>query len=319
MEPYDVIIIGAGPAGLTAAVYTSRAGLRTLVLEKKFPGGQVALTDMVENYPGFPEGVGGWDLSNLMHSQATRFGAELKTTEVLELHDHDGTVNKDVITGEGTFTSLSVIIATGAEYKKLGIPGEATFYGRGVSQCATCDGALFRDKTVIVVGGGDTAIQETLFLMKFCSKIHLVHRRDRFRAVKALQDRVIAAEGKVEIHFNSALIEVIGEKKVVGGVIKNVVTGEQTRLEADGVFVFIGLVPLSSFLKGCVTMDESGYVLTDEEMKTSRKGIFACGDVRKKNLRQIATACGEGATAAVKAQHYIEDLKGTSYDPMCFM
>ncbi|MHC9539798.1 MAG: thioredoxin-disulfide reductase [Vulcanimicrobiota bacterium] len=318
MDPYDVIIIGAGPAGLTAAVYTSRAGLRTLVLEKKYPGGQVALTDLVENYPGFPEGVSGWDLANLMHSQATRFGAEVKTVEVLEIRDHEGTVNKDVITAEETFTTLSVIIATGAEYKKLGIPGEDTFYGRGVSQCATCDGALFRDKTVIVVGGGDTALQETLFLLRFCTKIHIVHRRDRFRAVKALQDRIIAENDKVVIHFNSALKEIYGEKKVLGGIVKNVTSREETRLDADGVFVFIGLVPVSSFLKGCVNLDENGYIITDEETKTSRKGIFACGDVRKKNLRQITTACGEGATAAVKAQHYIEDLKGTSYDPMCF-
>jgi len=318
VDPYDVIIIGAGPAGLTAAVYASRAGLRTLTLEKKFPGGQVALTDLVENYPGFPDGVSGWDLANLMHSQATRFGAEEKTVEVVEIRDHEGTLIKDIITTEGTFTALSVIIATGAQYKKLDIPGEGTFYGRGVSQCATCDGALFKDRTVIVVGGGDTALQETLFLLRFCKKIHIVHRRDRFRAVKALQDKVISDKEKVVIHFNSVLKEIYGDRKVLGGVIKNVTSKEETRLDADGVFIFIGLVPQSSFLKGCVNMDENNYVITDEEMKTSRKGIFACGDVRKKNLRQIATACGEGATAAVKAQHYIEDLKGTSYDPMCF-
>jgi thioredoxin reductase (NADPH) len=311
---YDAAIIGAGPAGLTAALYTSRAGLKTIVVEKQFPGGQVALTDLIENYPGFPEGIHGFELANLMASQAQKFGAEIMSEEVIALRKGAEPYCTLIETSGGTISALSIIVATGAVYKRLGVPGEERFYGRGVSQCATCDGALYKGKDVLVIGGGDTALQEALFLTTFCRKIHLLHRRDRFKAVKILQDRVLAESEKITVHFNSVVKEVHGDKKVESITIKNTSTQEESTICAEGMFVFIGLVPTSSYLKGFVDMDEEGYVITDGEMQTSHEGIYACGDVVHKEWRQIITACGEGATAAWKARHYVEKVKGMAYD-----
>lgn len=310
---YEVLIVGAGPAGLTAGIYTARAGLKTMIIEKKFPGGQVALTDFVENYPGFPEGVIGWDLVSAMQQQAERFGVEIRTEDVVALKDGATPTTKIVETDQGAHSAISVIVATGASYKKIEIPGEDKFYGKGVSQCATCDGAFYKDKEVIVVGGGDSALQETLFLSRLCSVIHLVHRRDKFRAVKALQDRIFSLGDKVKVHFNSCLAEILGDQKVEGALIRNTLTNEKWRLPAEGVFVFIGMNPVSAFLKGYVKTDEAGYVLVDEEMKTSVAGVFACGDVLKKEFRQIVTACGEGALAASSAENYVEEVKGIAY------
>jgi len=310
---YDVVIVGAGPAGLTAAVYTARAGLKTLLMEKQFPGGQLALTDLVENYPGFPEGIVGWELVDLMQKQAIKFGAEIKTEEVIALKDGSASYLKTIETPGGDISSNAIIIATGASYRKLGVPGEDKFYGKGVSQCATCDGAFYKDKKVLVVGGGDTALQETIFLTRFCESIHLIHRRDRFRGTKILQDRVLAAKDKITVHFTTQLLEIKGVEKVEAVLVKNQSTGDEKEIPVDGVFVFVGMDPTSGFIKGYVDIGESGYIITDEYMNTSHKGIFACGDVRQKNFRQIITACGEGATAAYSAQHYIESVKGTAY------
>jgi thioredoxin reductase (NADPH) len=310
---YDVAIIGAGPAGLTAALYASRAGLRTLLLEKQFPGGQVALTDLIENYPGFPDGIRGFELANLMHSQAQKCGAEMVTEEVTALKKGTEPYCTLIETTGGTISALSVILATGAVYKRLGIPGEDRFYGRGVSQCATCDGALYKGKDVLVIGGGDTALQEALFLTTFCRKIHLIHRRERFKAVKILQDRIFAETEKIIVHFNSVVEEIHGDKKVESITIRDTHRGEETTICAEGIFVFIGLTPTSSFLSGFVDMDDQGYLITNGEMQTSREGVYACGDVINKEWRQIITACGEGATAAWKARHYVEKVKGTSY------
>ncbi|MDQ7821518.1 MAG: thioredoxin-disulfide reductase [Candidatus Eremiobacteraeota bacterium] len=308
-DEYEVIIAGAGPAGLTAALYAARAGLRALVLEKKYPGGQMALTDLVENYPGFPEGIGGWDLTEVMQKQAEKFGVTIVTDTVTGFEKADGTLHL-IKTEGGSYRAPAVIIATGASYRKLGVPGEDQFYGRGVSQCATCDGALYKGKKVLVVGGGDTAVQEALFLTKFCSHIDIIHRRDRFRAVKALSDKLLNEKEKVTVHFNTILRAIEGEKIVERAVVADVTSGKETIIPLDGVFVFIGLEPVSCYIRDYLALDERGYVVTDEEMRTSRDGVFACGDVRHKTLRQIITACGEGAIAAFSAQHYIESLEG---------
>lgn len=306
---YDIVIAGAGPAGMTAAIYASRAGLKTLILEKKYPGGQVALTDFVENYPGFPDGISGWDLTTLMQTQALKYGAELRTSEVMGIKKSEEEIFA-VETPEGVISATTCVIATGATYRRLGIIGEDRYYGRGVSQCATCDGAFYKDGTVVVVGGGDTALQETLFLARLCKKIHLVHRRGIFRAIKILQDRVLSMPDKIVTHFNTTLMEVYGDEKVRGIVLKDGDTGQESRIPVDGVFIFIGLNPISCFAKGAIEMDEAGYIITDESMMTSIEGIYACGDVRKKEFRQIANACGEGALAAHSAHVYIEGLKG---------
>lgn len=310
---YESVIIGAGPSGLTAAIYASRGGLRTLVIEKKFPGGQMVLTDFIENYPGFPEGINGFELAEMMKSQAVKLGTEIVTDDVTGLSGRDLNTPKIVETPNRKITADSVIIATGASYRKLGIPGEEKFYGRGVSQCATCDGAFFRNKSVAVIGGGDTALQETLFLTRFCNKIHLIHRRDRFRGVNILQDKIFSQKEKISVHFDSAPLEIKGDKTVNGIVVKNAKTTEENTIPVEGVFIFIGMIPISDFAKGYVDMDENGYINTDEDMKTSVEGIFACGDVRKKHLRQIITACSDGANAAFSALHHVESLKGKAY------
>jgi len=310
---YDIAIVGAGPAGLTAAIYGGRAGLKTVILEKQFPGGQVALTDYVENFPGFPDGINGWELTNLMHTQALKFNTEIRTEEVLSLEEHPRGGAKVLRTSGSAISAYTVIIASGAHYRKLGIPGEERFYGRGVSHCATCDGALYRDKVVACIGGGDTALQEAVFLTRFCREIHLVHRRDRFRAVKTIQERVLAEKEKIFIHYTTVPKEIAGDTKVERLVTADVESGRESNIPVDGVFIFIGLDPVTGYLGDYLELDENGYIATDDIMRTSREGVFACGDVRKKEWRQIITACGEGAVAANSAQHYIEQAKGTEY------
>jgi thioredoxin reductase (NADPH) len=313
---YDVAILGAGPAGLTAAIYAGRACMKTLVVEKQFPGGQVALTDFVENYPGFPEGINGWELTSQMHTQALKFGAELRTEEVLALEEREEDRVKIIKTSQGVISAYTVIVASGARYRNLGIPGEDRFYGRGVSHCATCDGALYKGKVVTCIGGGDTAVQETIFLTRFCKELHLIHRRDRFRAVKSLQNQLMANREKIVIHYDTVPCEIQGETKVERIVLASTKTGEETILPVSGVFIFIGLDPMTDYLKGFLELDENGYIRTDDQMRTQKEGVFACGDVRKKDWRQIITACGEGAAAANYAQHYVEELKGTAYEPI---
>ena len=304
---HDLIIIGGGPAGLTAGLYTARARLDILLVEKFAPGGQVLTTDWVENYPGFPEGVSGFELVDRMKSQAEKFGLEIRNEEVegLDLSSE----KKTVITNKGRLEAKALILACGATPKKIGIEGEALLTGKGVSYCATCDGPFYRDQEVAVIGGGDTAVEEAVFLTRFASRIHVIHRRDRLRAVKVLQDRAMAEE-KIEFLWDTVPLKISGENGVEGIELKNVKTGEISHKEVQGVFVFVGTDPNSDFVRGTVKTNENGFVITDEDMKTSIPGVFAAGDIRAKLFRQIATAVGEGATAAFSVEKYLEDWKG---------
>ncbi len=310
MQKYDIIIIGAGPAGLTAAIYASRARLNTLVLESFNTPGQAILTSDIENYPGFPEMQSGFDLMDKFKKQAQKFGAIFKIADAKEIAKKD---NWQVKTEGETLPAHSVIVATGARPKKLEVPGEDELRGKGVSYCAVCDAALFKGKEVAVVGGGNTAVEEAVFLTKFASKVTIIHRRDRLRADEILQERARASK-KIDFAWKSTVTGIKGEGKVQEVVLNNVETKKETVLPCRGIFIFVGYVPNTGFLKGLVKMDENGYVLASESMETSQKGIFASGDARKKTLRQIVTACGDGAIAAVSAKKYIDEIKGTSYE-----
>lgn len=302
----DLVIIGAGPAGLTAGLYASRARLKTVVLEKLSPGGQILMTDWVENYPGFPDGLSGFDLVDRMKRQAEKFGLKIESHEVKRL---ELSPEKKIITHDGgVLETRTVIIACGANPQKLGIEGESLLTGKGVSYCATCDGPFYRDQEVAVVGGGDTAVEEALFLTKFASKVSLIHRRDELRATKLLQERAMA-EKKLEIIWDSIPKKIVGQKEVEGVDLSNVKTGEDSFLPAQGVFVFIGYRANSNFLDGIVQLDEHGFVVTQGDMQTSVPGVFAAGDIRSKLLRQVSTAVGEGATAAFAAEKYIDNNK----------
>jgi len=303
-DTYDVIIIGGGPAGLTAGLYASRARLHTLLIENALFGGQMTTTEMIENYPGFPQGVTGDELSRLMDEQAKRFGMETINGEVVEVKlDRDQRI---VRTDESTYVGRAIIICTGNEYRKLGVPGEKEYAGKGVSYCATCDGAFFRDSEIFVVGGGDSALTEALFLTKFVKELTIVHRRDALRATKIYQERAMA-NPKIKFLWNSVVQEIKGDHIVRAVLVKNVKTGELKEFSTEGIFLFVGLTPRTEFLKGVVQMDEAGYVITNDNCETSVKGIFAAGDCRKKLLRQIATGVGDGATAAFAAEKYLEE------------
>ena len=304
VKPYDVIIIGGGPAGLTAGLYTSRARLRTLLIENGLFGGQMTTTELIENYPGFPQGISGEELSRLMEEQAKRFGLETINDEVNEVELEENL--KKVKTFEGSYLCEALIICTGNEYRKLGVSGEEEFKGKGVSYCATCDGAFFQDSKIIVVGGGDSALTEAIFLTKFVKELTIIHRRDALRATKIYQERALA-NPKIHFLWNSVVHEIKGDSVVRSIVAKNVKTGEIKEIEIDGVFLFVGLAPRTPFLRGVIQLDEAGYVLTDENCETSVKGIFAAGDCRKKLLRQISTSVGDGATAAFAAEKYLEE------------
>jgi thioredoxin reductase (NADPH) len=313
-QAFEIVIIGGGPAGLTAGLYASRARMNVLLIEKAACGGQVLLTERIENFPGFPEGVTGPDLSDWMLKQAEHFNLKTRQAEVKKIIKHDGkkAVFSLEIAESEPIEASCLIIATGARWNTLGVPGEKELAGRGVSYCATCDGPLFRGKDVVVVGGGDTALEDSLFLTKFVNKVTIVHRRDRLRATKILQERA-AASKKIELCLNSVAMEIVGKERCEALKVKDVNTGKIREVRASGVFVFIGITPNSELIKGIAETDELGYIVTDDNMKTSIEGLFACGDVRKKLLRQVITAAGEGATAAFAAQHYIERLKGTEY------
>lgn len=303
---YDVIIAGAGPAGLTAAVYTSRANLSTLMLERGIPGGQMANTEDVENYPGFDH-ILGPDLSNKMFEHAKKFGAEYQYGDIQEIRD--GEEYKTVVAGNKEYKARAVIIATGAEYKKLGVSGEQDLTGRGVSYCAVCDGAFFKNRELVVVGGGDSAVEEGVYLTRFASKVTIVHRRDELRAQKILQQRAFDNE-KVEFIWNHTVKEIKSADGKVGSVmLVNTQTGEEQEFKTDGVFVYIGMLPLNDSFKHLNITNEEGYVVTNDNMETSVPGIFAAGDIRDKMLRQIVTATGDGSIAAESAQKYIESLK----------
>jgi thioredoxin reductase (NADPH) len=303
---YDLIIIGGGPAGLTAGIYAGRARLKTLLLEKLIHGGQMMTTDLIENYPGFPEGITGFDLSDRMRKQAERFGLEFRSQEVLELKP--GKPVHTVVLEDSQVTAGAVIIATGARYRRLGVPGEDRLVGRGVSFCATCDGALYRDQEIAMVGGGDNALTETLFLERFAKKIHVIHRRNQFRAAKYLQERVAQLD-KVEIHWDSKVAEFLGRQDLEAVKLVNVKTMETTVLPLAGVFIAIGMLPNTGWLKDLLPLDEWGFIFTDPIMATEYPGIFAAGDVRCKLWRQISTAVGDGSVAAIAAEDYLEGLK----------
>lgn len=305
---YDVIIIGAGPAGMTAAVYTSRANLSTLMIERGIPGGQMANTEDVENYPGF-ESILGPDLSNKMFEHAKKFGAEYAYGDIKEIVD--GKEYKVVKAGSKEYKARAVIIAAGAEYKKIGVPGEKELGGRGVSYCAVCDGAFFKGKELVVIGGGDSAVEEGVYLTRFASKVTIVHRRDKLRAQSILQARAFDNE-KVDFLWNKTVKEIHEENGKVGKVtLVDTVTGEESEFTTDGVFIYIGMLPLSKPFENLGITNEEGYIETNDRMETKVEGIFAAGDIREKSLRQIVTATGDGSIAAQSVQHYVEELQET--------
>ena len=303
---YDVVIIGGGPAALAAATYAARGELRTLVLERGALGGQVALTDGIDNYPGFPEGVSGAELTERMTTQAQRFGAEVRTEEVTRLR-LDGEV-KVSVTAKGEYRSATVIIATGADPRLLNVPGETELRGRGVSYCGTCDGPLFKGKKVVVVGGGDSALKEALFLTKFASEVVIVHRRQGLRAEKIYQTEA-KKNPKISFQLDVVVERILGENLVEGVEIRNVKTQDKQVIECQGVFIFVGHVPNTEFLCDLFGTECGEHISADKDMMTSVRGIFAVGDVRRDSRRQVATAVGEGATAAMAAEELISQMR----------
>lgn len=301
---YDIIIIGAGVAGLTAGLYGSRGGFKTLIIEKMFAGGQAATTYEIDNYPGFVETITGPDLAMNMEKHAKKFGVEITNEDVIEI-DIDHPIKK-VKTNKNIYEGKTLILAMGANPKKLGLEKEKEFVGAGVSYCATCDGAFYRDKTVAVVGGGDTAVEDALFLSRFCNKVYLIHRRDQLRAVKVLQDAAFAND-KIEFVWNSVVEEIIGEQGVQGVVIKDQNTGETKELQLEGLFIAVGIQPNIELVKGKVEVNNNGYIITDEGMQTNKPGVYAAGDIREKFLRQLVTAASDGAVAAYAAERYVTE------------
>ncbi|MBN1664197.1 MAG: thioredoxin-disulfide reductase [Deltaproteobacteria bacterium] len=314
-DVYDVVIVGGGPAGLTAGLYAARATLKVLLIEGAASASQITVTDMIENYPGFPGGIGGFELVETFKRQAAQFGMETTSADVKALSAKHWADMKgwEVATSSGNYNALAVIIATGAQWRKLGVPGEEAYIGKGVSNCATCDGPFYRNRDVVVVGGGDTAIQEAIFLTNFAKKVFVVHRRDRLRATGILQKRAFGNE-KIAFVWNAVVEEITGGPFVETVRVRDVKAPEKfTNIPAEGIFIFIGLTPNTDLVRGVCDLDKQGYILTDPGMRTTAAGIFACGDCIQKLLRQVITACGDGATAAHAAQLYIEDLKGEAY------
>lgn len=299
---YDTVIIGGGPAGYTAALYASRAGLDTLVIEKMSAGGQMALTGDIDNYPGFPDGVDGFTLGANMQAAAERFGAKTEYAEVLSLELAEKV--KRIITASKTFLAKTVIIATGAEPRELGIEREKELVGRGVHYCAHCDGRFYKGKTVAVIGGGNSAVSDALYLSRLAKKVYLVHRRDTLRATKIYLDPLKKAEN-IEFLFDSTLVDIAAEPRVKQAKIKNLKSGEENYIDCDGIFISIGRSPTTALLNGAIPLDAQGYIIADESTRTPIDGVFAAGDVRTKTLRQIVTAVSDGAVAASAAEEYI--------------
>ncbi len=301
-KEYDVIIIGGGPAGLSAGIYTGRARLRSLLIDKGLPGGRIVDAELVENYPGFLEGISGLELTELMSKQAAKFGLETLTAEVtgLELKGKQRIVK----TAEGDFVAKAVIIAAGSDHVPLGVPGEKEFTGKGVSYCATCDAYFCRDKPVAVVGGGNAAVHEALQLTKFASKVTMIHRREELRATRIIQEKAFA-EPKIEFRWNTVVEAVEGEGMVKRLSLRNVLTGEKTTLDICGVFVAIGLKPSTDHFKGVLPLDKAGFIITNEKMETGISGIFAAGDIRAHSIRQVIAAAGDGAVAAIHAERLL--------------
>jgi thioredoxin reductase (NADPH) len=306
-QVYDLLIIGGGPAGLTAAIYAGRAALRAVLLVGSMAGGQIANTDRVENYPGFPEGISGAELAQRFQSQAEHFVTKLASDFVTEV---DLSSSPFVVkTHLETYRGRAVIAATGAFPRRLGVPGEKEFFGRGVSTCATCDGFFYRDKRAVVVGGGDSAIDEGLFLTKFASEVIVVHRRDQLRATKSLQERAFA-NPKVKFAWDTVVEEILGDETVTGVRVRNVKTDERSTIETDGVFVYVGLVPGTKLFEGQLEMNEHGYIVTDAHQRTSVPGVFAAGDVQSPDFRQVVVAAGAGAKAVIEADRYLAEATG---------
>jgi len=309
-EIYDLVILGAGPAGLTAAIYALRFGLKTIVLERASIGGQIILSEKIENYPGFPS-ISPQKLMGEMQKQAENLGMRVEYEEIEKLKLKN---EKKIIytSSNKQYKSLALIIATGGEEKKLGVKGEEKFIGRGVSYCATCDAPFFKDKEIIAVGGGNTAIEESLYLTKFAHKVYLIHRRGMLRAEKILQQRV-EKNPKIQLILKTVVQEIYGDSKVEGVKLKNLSSNKIINLSCSGVFIFVGLQPNTKFLQNLVQLNEKGFIKTNKNLETNIKGIFACGDVRENLLKQVIVACGEGAQAAFVAKEYINKLKGIKY------
>ncbi len=300
---YDLAILGGGPAGITAAIYASRARLNTIWIDKNFaPGGQITATYEVDNYPGMP-GISGMDLGEAFGEHARKLGLEPKREKILSLENISGDI-KTIHTKKNEYQARTIILAFGAEHRKLDIPGEDDLGGLGVSYCATCDGAFYKDRTVVVVGGGNAAAEDAVFLSGLCKKVYLIHRRDQLRADKAIQERVFACEN-IEMIWDSVPLEILGQDEVTGIKIRNVKTGEERELDTDGVFIAVGIVPNTTFVKAQLELDENGYICAGEEGITSAAGVFAAGDIRTKALRQVVTAVSDGANAVASAQKYL--------------
>lgn len=312
MKVYDMLIVGGGPGGYTAALYAARAGLSVLVLEKLSAGGQMALSERIENYPGFPEGIDGYTLAEQMQAQAERFGAQTELAEVLAL---DLRANPKIVeTSEGTFYSRTVVYAAGAEPRQLGLPMEQALVGRGVSYCAACDGAFYRGKTVAVVGGGDSAAAEAMHLASVAKKVILIHRRDTLRATKVYHAALTQAEN-LEFRWNSAVTELIYDGRLTGLRLKNTVTGDESSVSCDGVFISVGREPATALVSGQLTLDRGGYIVAGESTRTEIPGVYAVGDVRSKPLRQVVTAVADGAAAVHSAQSFLAGLENTDCLP----
>ncbi|UCD88778.1 MAG: thioredoxin-disulfide reductase [Desulfobacterales bacterium] len=302
---YDLVIIGGGPAGLTAGLYAARAEINTILIEKVVPGGQVNITDFVDNYPGFPDGISGPDLVKKMTDQVERFGLEIENNEVISV-DLSQPI-KNLTLNDRSISTHTVIIATGASPKKLGVPGEEIFSGKGVSYCATCDGPFFKDRVIAAVGGGDTAVEESLFLTRFAKKVYLIHRRDQLRAAAIMQHRAMKND-KIEMIWNSEVTSINGLTHVENITVQHVKTSDIQQLHVDGCFIWVGIDPVTQYLANAVEFDKAGFVRVDLNMETSVPGVFAAGDVRNTSIRQIATAVGDAAVAAYSAEQYIENI-----------
>jgi thioredoxin reductase (NADPH) len=306
-DSFDVAIVGAGPGGMTAAIYASRARLSTVVLERNTAGGIMSVTERVENYPGFPEGITGFELAEKMKQQACQFGADLREIDGVVSLEPRADGSWTVVTDEATVTARAVILSPGVEARKLGVPGEAEFMGRGVSYCATCDGPLYRGKEVVVIGGGNAAVEEGMFLARFASAVHVVHRRDALRATAIAQERAFA-QPNMHFHWNGQVRRIAGETKVEGIEYEHVLDHTTHTLPVSGVFFYVGQLPQTAFLRGTVDLDDDGFIVTDDHLRTSRPGVFACGDARAGIIKQIANAVGEGALAAISAEKYLDEL-----------
>ena len=307
-KQYDVVIVGAGPTGMTAAIYAGRSRLKTLLIERLTPGGQIATTSTVENYPGFPQGIEGPDLSEAMLAQAMKYDVEMAFTEVHGI-SLDG-VDRTLHTDDGDVTSKVLIVTAGADHARLGVPGEMEYMGKGVSNCAVCDAAFFVDSPVAVVGGGDAALDEGLFLTRYASKVTVIHRRNELRAGKILQERAFA-NPKMEFQWDTVVERINGNGVVNSVSLKNAKAGSTSTLEVEGVFIYIGLTPNSNFLEGLLPMDNAGHIVANAWMETKVPGIYAAGDVRQKAARQVVSAAGDGATAALAARRYLQQLKAS--------